>query len=107
LLDSANDGAARMRVVDSGPGPPAELVDKLFEPFVTSKPEGVGLGLAVARQIVEAHRGTIVLDLAGETTFEVVLPRIHTAAAAAKASPQSIEQLETEHEKRNTTTAKA
>ena len=46
------DGATCvLEVSDSGPGPPPEVAERLFEPFVTGKPEGVGLGLAVARQL--------------------------------------------------------
>jgi signal transduction histidine kinase len=48
-----------LEVRDSGPGPPPEVSQRLFEPFVTGKPEGVGLGLAVARQVAEAHGGHI------------------------------------------------
>lgn len=44
---------------DDGPGLPAELMDKLFTPFTTSKAKGTGLGLAIAHKIVEAHGGTI------------------------------------------------
>ena len=44
---------------DSGAGIPAEILDKLFTPFVTSKAKGTGLGLAIAHKIVEAHGGTI------------------------------------------------
>ena len=42
----------RLQVLDSGPGVPSSIVDRLFEPFTTTKPEGVGLGLTVAKQIV-------------------------------------------------------
>src|SRR5262249_56123791 len=51
--------SAKVSISDSGPGPAPDLAARLFEPFVTGKPEGVGLGLAVARQVVEAHGGAI------------------------------------------------
>ena len=62
-------------VADSGPGPDPEVAEKLFEPFVTGKREGVGLGLAVARQAAAAHGGAI--DWRREpdrTVFRIVLP---------------------------------
>jgi signal transduction histidine kinase len=62
-------------VLDSGPGPPAEVADRLFEPFVTSKPEGVGLGLAVARQVAQGHGGQIGWQRCdGRTCFRVEFP---------------------------------
>jgi len=65
-----------LRVLDNGLGPPAHILARLFEPFATSKPEGVGLGLAVAQQIAIAHGGQIVFQRAGgETCFEVHLPK--------------------------------
>jgi len=64
-----------LRVKDSGPGPAAASKDRIFDPFVTEKPDGTGLGLSVARQIVEAHRGTIRWQREGEMTcFAVELP---------------------------------
>lgn len=66
----------RLRVLDSGPGPSAAIVNQLFEPFVTDKPEGTGLGLAVAKQIAESHCGTVRWSREGVATcFEVELPR--------------------------------
>jgi signal transduction histidine kinase len=71
----AVDGIAFVEIIDSGPGPDAQIAARLFEPFVTGKPEGVGLGLAVARQIVEAHGGTIRWERRGEATcFRLELP---------------------------------
>jgi signal transduction histidine kinase len=66
-----------VEVFDSGPGPPPEVADRLFEPFVTGKPEGVGLGLAVSRQVVEAHGGHIGWSREGKRTcFHIDLPPV-------------------------------
>jgi len=58
-LDRKNDGTAVFSVKDSGPGPSTKLGNKIFDPFVTEKADGTGLGLYVARQIVETHKGAI------------------------------------------------
>lgn len=76
------DALAVLEVWDSGPGPAADIADRLFEPFVTGKREGVGLGLAVARQVAEAHGGQLTWKReAGRTCFVLSLPR--TAADQA------------------------
>ena len=63
-------------VADHGPGIPAELRGRVFEPYVTTKPDGTGLGLALVRQTVDAHHGTIaVADTpGGGATFTLVFP---------------------------------
>ncbi len=71
---AARDNALIVHVLDSGSGPPAEIVERLFEPFVTGKPEGIGLGLAVAAQIAEAHGGRLHYLQGDVTCFEVTLP---------------------------------
>jgi signal transduction histidine kinase len=73
-LASTRRGAI-VQITDTGPGPPSDIAIKLFEPFVTGKTEGVGLGLAVARQAVEAHGGSITWDRRdARTVFVIELP---------------------------------
>jgi len=65
-----------LEVSDTGPGPPEDLMDRLSEPFVTSKPEGVGLGLAIAHQVAVEHGGRLSWTRDGETTrFRLTIPR--------------------------------
>ncbi len=77
---------ARISIVDTGPGIPADILDKIFDPFFTTKQkgEGTGLGLAVVRGIVKNHRGAVrVASLPGMSTgFDVFLPLLGQAEAA-------------------------
>jgi signal transduction histidine kinase len=71
-------GAVLVRVVDHGPGVPAELRERVFDPYVTTKSEGTGLGLALVRQTVETHGGKVRISETpgGGATFEVTLPAV-------------------------------
>jgi len=72
------DGQATLAVKDSGPGPAAEVEPRMFEPFVTEKPDGTGLGLSMAREIAVEHGGSIRWQRdAGMTCFTVQLPTTH------------------------------
>ena len=66
----------QVEVADSGPGIPADVMDRIFSPFFTTKPQGSGLGLAIVRKIVDAHDGRIDVSARSEggTRFRVTLP---------------------------------
>ena len=69
------NGGARITISDHGPGIPPELAERIFEPYCTGKEGGTGLGLALAKQTVELHRGSIVAEPTpgGGATFVVRL----------------------------------
>src|SRR5262249_4793141 len=70
------DGRVRISVRDRGPGVSATIRDRLFTPFATTKADGIGLGLTLARELVQAHGGTLEWQPADEgTVFVVLLPR--------------------------------
>lgn len=72
----AADGCVEVSVTDSGPGLAAEVADRLFQPFVTTKPTGMGLGLSICREIVESHHGLLTFTprADGGSVFRVSLP---------------------------------
>ena len=69
-------GLVRISVTDSGPGFAAEVAEHLFEPFVSTKAEGLGVGLSISRTIVESHGGRIEVDSDGDrrTRVSITLP---------------------------------
>jgi signal transduction histidine kinase len=77
-LEDGGDGreAVLVEVIDTGPGIPPDVAERVFEPFFTTKPQGSGLGLAIVRKIVDAHDGRLDLRSApGEgTSIRVTLP---------------------------------
>jgi len=67
---------AKVGVADSGPGMPDDVAERLFQPFVTTKAQGLGMGLAICRTIVDAHGGRLWAEpnSGGGTVFAFVLP---------------------------------
>ncbi len=70
-------GGVELCVEDRGGGPPADLGERIFDPFVSTKPTGVGLGLSICRRIVESHGGAIraAARPGGGAVFTLRLPR--------------------------------
>jgi len=74
---SDKDNFVLIKVQDSGPGIPSELLPKIFDPLFTSRQIGTGLGLPSCKNVVENHGGTITINtaLGKGTTFSIRLPK--------------------------------
>jgi len=76
VMIATADGRCRIAVEDRGPGMPAEVREKAFDAFFTTKHRGTGLGLPIAKRVIDAHGGTIQIDVPpkGGTSIAVELP---------------------------------
>ncbi len=89
----ATPARVAIRVIDEGSGIAAEHLESIFNPFFTTKPDGVGLGLALVAKIVDEHQGRISVrsEVGQGTTFEVTLPRSDEGAATqASRTPEEV-----------------
>jgi signal transduction histidine kinase len=69
------DGGVSLRVRDDGPGIPADVIARIYEPFFSTKEGGTGMGMAIVHSLVSLHGGEIHVRSNGGTEFEVRLPR--------------------------------
>ncbi len=83
--NAMNRDGVEVRIEDTGPGIPVELREQIFNPFVTTKKTGVGLGLSIVSRIIDGHHGTIRFEDAGDgqrgARFVVFFPASHEAAS--------------------------
>jgi signal transduction histidine kinase len=95
------DGSVQLTVSDTGPGIAVDRIERVFEPFYTTKASGLGMGLPICRRIATAHGGVLVAQSRPDegATFRLVVP-----AASAVAHRESVPLLESES--RATTPAK-
>ena len=72
----AHDGTVRIAIIDSGCGIPADMLERIFDSFVTTKPGGMGLGLSICRGIIAEHQGRIAAENNPDrgACFRVILP---------------------------------
>jgi signal transduction histidine kinase len=84
----AENGLVRLEFEDDGPGIPAEVRDRVFEPFYTTKPvgQGTGLGLSLTHGIIERHAGRIWVESGAGTgtRFVIEVPATATAIDVAR-----------------------
>ena len=80
IRTNRNDNFADVAVSDAGPGIPSDKIEEVFEPFFTTKTNGMGMGLSIARTIVEAHGGQIWVETlpAGGASIRIKLPLVVT-----------------------------
>jgi nitrogen-specific signal transduction histidine kinase len=89
LSSAERDGrrGVEAQFADTGPGVPEALREQIFNPMMTTKKSGVGLGLAIVSKIVDEHRGAIELcRTAGGACFVVFLPAAPPAASVSGAA---------------------
>jgi C4-dicarboxylate-specific signal transduction histidine kinase len=78
IASELSAGSVEVSVRDTGPGLPADVLSRLFTPFVSTKPHGLGIGLTIARTIIHAHGGTIQArnNPEGGATFTITLDTV-------------------------------
>jgi nitrogen fixation/metabolism regulation signal transduction histidine kinase len=98
LENTAENAYAIVTVCDNGPGFQRELLGRVFDPYVTSKPKGTGLGLAIVKKIIEEHGGHIDADNRpeGGARVRVVLPVKDSTRTAAAGTRERRDQLRRE-----------
>ena len=78
ITSAAHESSVELRVADRGPGIDPRIADRLFEPFLTTKKAGIGLGLSICKSIMDAHNGSLAWSAnpGGGTVFTMSLPAL-------------------------------
>jgi PAS domain S-box-containing protein len=76
VIESTQGEMVELKIADTGPGIPANIIDRIFDPFFTTKKDGTGLGLAISRRIMNTHKGNIQVESYPDagTVFTLTLP---------------------------------
>ncbi len=86
----------KLDIADTGPGIPPDIMDRIFDPYFTTKPDGTGLGLSMVQSIIRAHNGAVTVEsVEGRgSTFCVYLPWIEYDSCKPESLPVSMQRLE-------------
>lgn len=81
VATAASQGGVRVTIADTGPGVPRGTIEDIFEPFVTTKPQHLGMGLAICRSIISAHEGALTVEKLSDAgaAFSFTLPALAEA----------------------------
>ena len=84
-ITDTHQPAVTTTIIDQGHGIPAEVADRLYSPFFSTKAEGMGMGLNICRTVIEFHGGTLThaINPSGGAIFQFMLPAIDTTESAA------------------------
>jgi signal transduction histidine kinase len=86
--------AVRVRIRDTGPGIPEDIRAQIFQPFFSTKPSGVGLGLAIARGVILGHEGSLQVDsklgVGTEVSVEIPVRSVRASLGASKEEPAAV-----------------
>ena len=93
IASGAENGAVRLSVTDNGCGFPEAVMQRVFEPYVTTKPRGTGLGLAIVKKIVEEHGGTVAIANVAPGGARVTIELPATAPQDAASRPAARSQV--------------
>ena len=87
VSSNMSNGDLKVKFTDTGKGIPESVLRELWKPLITTKPKGLGLGLAICKRIAEAHRGSISVDstVGKGTTFTLRLPIMPSQEGAKEA----------------------
>ncbi len=90
VTTTARDGRVELTVRDNGPGIAPDVAERIFQPFVSTKPKGMGMGLAICRSIAEAHAGRLFAQATSErgATMVLSLPVAGSVSADAARRPR-------------------
>ena len=95
--ESGEDSTIKLTVLDNGPGFAPDLLDRIFEPYATTKKKGMGLGLAIVQRIVNGHNGKITASNRKSGGAEFTIKFDTRTTSMAEANISSLKQIQRDY----------